>query len=116
MAEAPPKPSNEADWSPAELADSDEARSVLPDWLRRRWLFHIPWAVPRRDARVYLIRLILVLIAGSIHVGLGLLYFLFDRPGLALINVAALLWYVMVVAIMRTGRHAFAMVLGFAEA
>jgi class 3 adenylate cyclase len=93
-----------------------EPQAVLPAWLRHRWLFRVPASVATTDKRVYIIRLLMLMVAGAIHVGLALIFAVFGRWTLMAVNLTAILWYVLAVAVFRTGRQHTAMFLGFLEA
>ncbi len=93
-----------------------EPHAVLPAWLSDHWLFRVPPSVASADVRVYLIRLLLVMVAGSIHAGLALIFAAFGRWGLMALNLGIVGWYVLVVAVLRTGRQHAGMFLGFLEA
>ncbi|QEL14897.1 response regulator [Limnoglobus roseus] len=73
-------------------------------------------SIPEEDRRVYIMRLILLSIAGSIHVALIIWYASFGRWWAVGTNCGSVSWYVMTILVLRSGRQHTAMALGFLEA
>ena len=86
------------------------ARRLLGTYL------YIRPSIPEEDRRVYVMRLILLTIAGSIHVALIVWYGGFGRWWAVGVNCGSVAWYAMTILVLKSGRQRTAMALGFTEA
>ena len=77
---------------------------------------YIRASIQEEDRRVYVMRLILLSIAGSIHVALIVWYGGFGRWWAVGVNCGTVAWYAMTILVLKSGRQRTAMALGFTEA
>ena len=77
---------------------------------------YIRASIQEEDRRVYVMRLILLSIAGSIHVALIVWYGGFGRWWAVGVNCGSVAWYAMTILVLKSGRQRTAMALGFTEA
>ncbi len=87
----------------------------LPHWLSRRRLFWAPESLPRDELKVFTSRLVAIVAAGSVHVGLALFFLIHSQPWLVALNLGSIVWFIVAAAVTRRGQHRIGILLGFSE-
>ena len=77
-------------------------------WLRRNgpdWLLALPASVDRKDAKIYMSRLLVPIVGGLLHLMLVAVYLIVDVPWLAALNLASVAIFAVATLTVRSGRH-----------
>ena len=98
-----------------QLHELDEPEQLLPAWLSQRSFFWAPESLPRNELKLFTSRLVALIAAGSLHIGLAAIFLLYGHPWLVALNIGSLACFALAITITRRGRHRAGVLIGFME-